>query len=124
MKYVTETGLTNTLNNFIQKLKIWLPFKWNKSTVNTLDLTENNDGEVAFGKYNISTDDSILTVGIGDEDDRRNALEIQKDGDIFILVDSDNDGVVDERVNLQNMISTGGSADSLTEEEINSIINK
>lgn len=121
MGYITEQGLKQTLNDFIQKLKSWLPFKWNKSTVDTLDLSE-NDGEVAFGKYNVSSKDSVLTVGIGDEEKRKNALEIQKDGDIYILVDSDDDGTPDERVNLQNIISTGGSADSLTEDEINSII--
>lgn len=121
MGYITEQGLKQTLNDFIQKMKSWLPFKWNKSTVDTLDLSE-NDGEVAFGKYNVSSEDSILTVGIGDEENRKNALEIQKDGDIYILVDSDDDGTPDERVNLQNIISTGGSADSLTEDEINSII--
>lgn len=122
MKYVTETGLSATLNKFIKKLKTWLPFKWNTSSIDTLDITENNDGEVAFGKYNVSSNESILTVGIGEEDVRKNALEIQKDGDIFILVDSNDDGIKDERVNLQNLINTGGSADSLTEEEINSII--
>lgn len=124
MGYVTEEGLKQTLNNFIQKIKSWLPFKWNKSAVDTLDLTDQNDGEVAFGKYNVSSDNAVLTVGIGDKDNRKNALEIQKDGDIFILVDTNNDGTLDERVNLQNIISTGGSADSLTEEDINSIINK
>lgn len=121
MGYITDQGLKQTLNDFIQKMKSWLPFKWNKSTVDTLDLSE-NDGEVAFGKYNISSEDSVLTVGIGDEENRKNALEIQKDGDIYILVDSDDDGTPDERVNLQTIISTGGSADSLTQDEINSII--
>ena len=121
MGYITEQGLKQTLNDFIQKMKSWLPFKWNKSTVDTLDLSE-NDGEVAFGKYNVSSEDSVLTVGIGNEENRKNALEIQKDGDIYILVDSDDDGTLDERVNLQNILSTGGSADSLTEDEINSII--
>lgn len=122
MRYITETGLSITLNNFIKKLKSWLPFKWNKSTVDTLNLTEDNNGEVAFGQYNISTNESVLTVGIGEEDNRKNALEIQKDGEIYILMDSNNDGINDERVNLQNIISSGGSCDSLTEEDINSII--
>ena len=75
-----------------------------------------------FDGLNISTNESVLTVGIGEEDNRKNALEIQKDGEIYILMDSNNDGINDERVNLQNIISSGGSCDSLTEEDINSII--
>jgi hypothetical protein len=127
MKYITETGLINTLNKFIEKLKTWLPIKWNNSNVSTLNVTENNNGEIAFGKYNISSKESILTVGVGDDEyDRKNALEVCKDGDIYILMDSNNDGINDERVNLQEIINTGINAEnveSLTEDEINSVLN-
>ena len=44
-----------------------------------------NENEIALGKYNDSTDDTAFSFGIGSsESDRKNAIEIKKDGNIYI----------------------------------------
>lgn len=59
-------------------------------------LERNNEHEVAFGSYNISNTDSdvsgqtIFSVGIGTSDeDRKNALEIRKNGDVYLWIEGD-----------------------------------
>lgn len=44
-----------------------------------------NENEIALGKYNDSTNDTAFSFGIGNsENDRKNAIEIKKDGNIYI----------------------------------------
>lgn len=122
--YITKTGLKNSLQSFLNTLKSKLPFKWANTEVDSLETNSTNNGEIAFGEYNDSTENTILSVGVGTVEYRKNALEIQKDGNIYILLDNDNDGINDDKVNLQSMILSGGEADSLSSDEINNIINK
>ena len=41
-------------------------------------LTTSNENEVAFGKYNISDENTFFTIGGGEEDNRKNILQISK----------------------------------------------
>lgn len=44
--------------------------------------------EFACGKYNNSQEDTLFSIGIGTkESNRKNALEVKKNGDIYILID-------------------------------------
>jgi DNA repair exonuclease SbcCD ATPase subunit len=59
-------------------------------------LERNNEYEVAFGKYNISnTSDNpsrqtVFSVGMGTgDDDRRNALEVRNNGDVYMWIEGD-----------------------------------
>lgn len=165
LKYVTETGLRKTLNNFLDKMRVWLPFAMGVSQSSTLIVTkkdsEGNDkyAEVALGQYNVSDVDTLFSIGNGSSEDHRsnafevkqggqvlmgknadyqedtlfaigngpsedhlsNAFEVKQDGDIFIWRDTDNDGIKDEKVNLQNVLESGGS-NSITEDEIDDIL--
>lgn len=48
-------------------------------------LVTENENEIALGKYNISSGDTVFSFGIGtSENDRKNAVEINKDGNIYI----------------------------------------
>lgn len=60
----------------------------------TLQLT--NEHEVAFGEYNVSNTDSepsgqtIFSIGFGtSDDDRKNAIEVRKDGTVYMWVEND-----------------------------------
>ena len=45
----------------------------------------NNEGEHASGKYNVSNTDTQFSIGIGSSDNnRKNAFEVKKNGDIYI----------------------------------------
>ena len=53
-------------------------------------LQRTNEHEVAFGTYNISNEDTVLSVGIGTSDaDRKNAIEIKQDGSIYMWVEGE-----------------------------------
>jgi hypothetical protein len=59
-------------------------------------LERNNEHEVAFGSYNISNTDSepsgqtIFSVGIGtSDDDRKNALEVKNNGDVYMWIEGE-----------------------------------
>ena len=59
-------------------------------------LERNNEYEVAFGKYNASSTDSepsgqtVFSVGMGTgDDDRRNALEVRNNGDVYMWIEGD-----------------------------------
>ena len=43
-----------------------------------------NDGEAAFGKYNVSGENTIFSVGFGNLDERKNVFEITNDGNVYI----------------------------------------
>ena len=58
----------------------------------TLETT--NEHEVAFGEYNVSNTDTepsgqtVFSIGIGtSENDRKNALEVRKDGSVYMWVE-------------------------------------
>ena len=59
-------------------------------------LQKTNEYEVAFGTYNISNTSSdasgqtAFSIGIGtSEDDRKNAVEIRKNGDVYIWIEGE-----------------------------------
>lgn len=57
----------------------------------------NNFAEHAEGKYNVSNPNTISSVGIGyDYDDRRNAIEVTNNGDVFIYGVGGYDGTSQE----------------------------
>lgn len=106
-KFITELGLKTVLT----KLRDWFPFR----------KKVHSDGavEVQFGKNNENSDEAIFSVGIENQSSPgtgKNAFEVQKDGDIYIL---DSSG---KKVKLQNALSEGGSGPSLTMEGYNDLI--
>lgn len=84
---VTTLGLKNALQAFLDNLIHWLPIKGftvnGKSNSHTL--TVNNDSEIAMGRYNISSPDTLMSVGNGSEGSRKNALEVTTDGGVYIM---------------------------------------
>lgn len=81
-----ESGSTEKLDELIERLG----YKDN----DTLNLT--NEHEVAFGEYNISNTDidpsgqTIFSIGIGaNDEDRKNALEVRKDGSVYMWIEDD-----------------------------------
>lgn len=92
-------------NNLLtdEELRKILPFKWGQSKSDSLEIS--NSGEIAFGKYNETSDETIFSIGGGKNDnDRINLLEVEEDGDIWVLLDTDNDGEK-ERINLQSELT-------------------
>lgn len=82
------------IKGILNKLKVWMPFHQNTdgsvvqteadgSTTNEV----NNPNEVALGKYNLSDINTIFSLGIGEEGNRKNAVKINKNGEIFIITD-------------------------------------
>ena len=65
-----------------------------------LQLSNKDDGEVAFGKYNLSVEgETIFSIGNGTSDENRsNALEVRKDGSVLILIEG-------EMMNINELLS-------------------
>lgn len=104
---ITLDGLKNALSQFLNNLIDFLPIKGftsnGKSKSNTLHVQ--NDAEIAMGSYNVSTGDTLLSVGNGTEELRKNAFEVKNDGSIYI----EKDGSV---VKLQDELQDYGSIPS------------
>ena len=72
----------------------------------------NNDAEHAQGKYNYSHGDTIVSVGIGDDESvRKNAFEITQNGDIYIYGLGNYDGTLTKTddpaiMTLQDILKT------------------
>ena len=82
------------IKGILNKLYNWLPFRQNSdgSIVQTeADGTTtnevNNPNEIALGKYNLSDFDTVFSIGIGDKTQRKNAISINRNGEIFIITD-------------------------------------
>jgi len=80
------SGSTEELDELIEKLG----YKDNDTLYTT------NEHEVAFGEWNISHNDSeasgqtVFSVGIGTaDDDRKNAIEVMKNGDVYMWIEGD-----------------------------------
>ena len=79
----------------LHKLQDWMPFKRKNGGIlqdsrddngeQTLQTT--NSGEIALGKYNESKTDTLLSIGIGSREERKNAISFKKNGEIFIVTD-------------------------------------
>lgn len=84
----------------LHKLQDWMPFKRKNGGIlqdskdengeQTLQTTTTNTGEIALGKYNISDDETLLSIGIGSREERKNAISIKKNGEIFIITNIQN----------------------------------
>lgn len=98
------------INKILEKLYEWMPLKRNngailqdsKDETGTITTQATNINEVALGYFNKSNKDTILSVGVGVSDDiRKNAIEIKKDGTIYIITDINTNSVE----SLQNIIN-------------------
>ena len=77
----------------LHKLQDWMPFKRKNGGIlqdsrddngkQTLQTT--NSGEIALGKYNKSENDTLLSVGIGSREERKNAISFKKNGQYYIF---------------------------------------
>ena len=56
-------------------------------------IANNQIGEIALGKNNISSADTMLSVGIGTDAQKKNAFEIKTTGDVFIKGIGNYDGI-------------------------------
>lgn len=88
------------IKGILEKLYNWLPFRKtsNGGIVQiTLDGTTTNEttneGEIALGKYNLSDYETVLSLGIGDNGQRKNAIKISNKGEIFIITDFNTNNV-------------------------------
>lgn len=82
---------TTYLNKILEKLHDWMPFKKNNGGIvqsesnGETTLQTVNNGEIALGRYNVTDSNTLFTIGIGDENQRKNAIRISKNGEIFII---------------------------------------
>lgn len=96
----------------LHKLQDWMPFKRKNGGIlqdsrddnGEQTLQTKNSGEIALGKYNKSEIDTLLSVGIGSREERKNAISFKKNGEIFIITDIQNYKVE----SLQRILDTKG----------------
>ena len=86
----------------LHKLQDWMPFKRKNGGILQDSKDENgeqtlqttNTGEIALGKYNKSDAETLLSIGIGSSigsrEERKNAISIKKNGEIFIITNIQN----------------------------------
>ena len=82
----------------LHKLQDWMPFKRknggilqdSKDENNEQTLQTTNTGEIALGKYNKSGAETLLSIGIGSREERKNAISIKQNGEIFIITNIQN----------------------------------
>lgn len=96
----------------LHKLQDWMSFKRKNGGIlqdsrddngkQTLQTT--NNGEIALGKYNKSELDTLLSIGIGSREERKNAISFKNNGEIFIITDIKNYKVE----SLQHILDTKG----------------
>lgn len=97
------------IKGILNKLYNWLPFRQNSdgSIIQTeADGTTtnqvNNPNEVALGKYNLSDLETVLSIGIGkDDNNRKNALKINQNGEIYIITDLNTNNVESLQAKLE-----------------------
>lgn len=120
---------TAYIDALLDRLYKWMPFKRKNGGIvqDSLDSEGNNTnqvsnpGEIALGNYNKTNTDTVLSVGVGNSDaDRRNALEIRKDGMIYIITDLKTNSIE----SLQNTLAKKGTAVCNTYDEISYYISK
>lgn len=81
------------IKGILEKMYKWIPLKQlnNGGIVqtdkkgNTTNKTS-NPGEIALGQYNETSNGVVFSIGVGlSEEERKNAIEIKRDGMIYIL---------------------------------------
>ena len=100
------------LNKILEKLNDWMPFKRknggilqdSRDSQGNSTLSVSNEGEIALGMYNLSDANTLLSLGIGSTYERKNALKINKDGEIFIIPDTSKNSVE----SLQSLLNKHG----------------
>lgn len=89
-KFVTREDLNKILN----KLSGWMPFAKQKNSLTNAEQgleTNGPDNEIAFGSYNKSEENTVFSVGVGQESNgdtpeiRKNAIEVKDSGDIYMI---------------------------------------
>lgn len=112
----------------LRKLQDWMPFKRKNGGILQDSKDENgeqtlqttNSGEIALGKYNKSEIDTLLSVGIGSREERKNAISIKQNGEIFIITDITTGKVS----SLQNALNQKGVTFCNTSEEFENFYNE
>ena len=95
----------------LHKLQDWMPFKRKNGGILQDSKDENgeqtlqttNTGEIALGKYNKSDIETLLSIGIGSREERKNAISFKNNGEIFIITDITTGKVA----SLQNALNQG-----------------
>ena len=112
----------------LRKLQDWMPFKRKNGGILQDSKDENgeqtlqttNSREIALGKYNKSEIDTLLSVGIGSREERKNAISIKQNGEIFIITDITTGKVS----SLQNALNQKGVTFCNTSEEFENFYNE
>ena len=112
----------------LHKLQDWMPFKRKNGGILQDSKDENgeqtlqttNPGEIALGKYNKSEIDTLLSVGIGSREERKNAISFKNNGEIFIITDITTGKVS----SLQNALNQKGVTFCNTSEEFEKFYNE
>ena len=112
----------------LHKLQDWMPFKRknggilqdSKDDNGEQTLKTTNTGEIALGKYNNSDNETLLSVGIGSREERKNAILIKQNGEIFIITDITTGKVS----SLQNALNQKGVTFCNTSEEFKNFSNE
>ena len=120
---------TTYIDALLERLYKWMPFKRKNGGIvqDSLDSEGNNTnqvsnpGEIALGNYNKTNTDTVLSVGVGNSDnDRRNALEIRKNGMIYIITDLKTNSIE----SLQNILEKKGTTVCTIFDEVSYYISK
>ena len=113
----------------LHKLQDWMPFKRKNGGIlqdsrgenNEQTLQTSNTGEIALGKYNKSVDgETLLSIGIGSREERKNAISFKNNGEIFIITDITTGKVS----SLQNALNQKGVTFCNTSEEFEKFYNE
>lgn len=122
-KFINESYIKKVLTSLYE----WMPLKRKNGGIlqdsrdedGNLTTITTNENEIALGKYNKSNEDTILSVGVGSSnEDRKNAIEIKKDGMIYIITDLKTNSAT----SLQNTLAQKGTTICSTYEEMLSYV--
>lgn len=83
-KFITREDLNKVLN----KLSSWMPFSKQKNSLTNEELgleTNGTDDEIALGSYNKSENDTQFSIGVGSPEERKNAIEVKDNGDVYMI---------------------------------------
>lgn len=105
-----------------KRLSDWMPFTRKNGGImqNNGTLETTNTDEVALGKYNKSELDTLLSIGIGRREERKNAISIKNNGEIFIITDITTGKVS----SLQNALNQKGVTFCNTSDEFEEFYNE
>ena len=112
----------------LHKLQDWMPFKRKNGGILQDSKDENgkqtlqttNTGEIALGKYNKSDIETLLSIGIGSREERKNAISFKNNGEIFIITDITTGKVS----SLQNVLNQKGVTFCNTSKEFENFYNE